>query len=204
MALFGVPVKDEQQAQNAVYAALAMHDELNIINQELAKKQLPVIGLGIGINSAAVVAGNMGSETRLNYTVIGDGVNLSSRLEGLSKYYGADVLVSETTKRLCPDIVFQEIDTVRVKGKTQGMTIYQPLGDKSSMSPEQLKRSALFQQMLNLYKQQQWHAALAILDQLTHEYPKVLCYQVYQQRVTKWLDKGIDPAWDGVFNHLEK
>jgi len=204
MALFGVPIIDEKQAENAVYAALAMQHELNIINQELAERHLPEIGLGIGVNSASIVAGNMGSETRLNYTVIGDGVNLSSRLEGLTKYYGVEVLVSQATKELCPEIFFQEIDTVRVKGKMQGLMVFQPLGEKKSISSEELKRTSLFNQMLDLYKKQQWHSALIILEQLTVEFPKVLYYQVYKQRIIGYQGKDFDPDWDEVFTHIQK
>jgi adenylate cyclase len=204
MALFGVPVIDEQQAQHAVYAALAMRGELNNINKELAKRQLPEIGIGIGVNSASVVAGNMGSETRLNYTVIGDGVNLSSRLEGLTKYYGVAILVSEATKNLCPDILFQEIANVRVKGKMQGIKVYQPLGSKELISAEELKKVSQFHQALHLYKKQKWRPALAILNQLSNEFPKEQCFQIYKQRVIERQDKAFEPGWDETFTHLEK
>jgi adenylate cyclase len=181
-----------------------MHHELNNINLELSKRDLPEIGIGIGVNSASVVAGNMGSETRLNYTVIGDGVNLSSRLEGLTKYYGVSILVSEATKLLCPDIAFQELDTVRVKGKNQKITVYLPLGSKSSISAEQLKRISQFHQVLDLYKKQAWLPALIILNKLTSECPKVVYYQIYKQRISERKAKGFDPHWDNIYTHLKK
>jgi len=204
MAIFGVPVIDQQQAQHAVYAALAMQHQLISINKQLVQRKLPEIGLGIGIHSALVVAGNMGSATRLNYTVIGDGVNLSSRIEGLTKYYGVEILVSEATKVRCPELIFQEIDTVRVKGKTQGLTIYQPLMNNKSMSTGPLQYSELFDQALHLYKEQQWLPALTIVNQLIAEWPKVGYYHVYRERLIKLKDRSFDPEWDGVFTHLEK
>lgn len=204
MALFGVPIKDAAQAQNTVLAALAMQDELVLINKELLAKNVAEIGLGIGINSAKVIAGNMGSATRLNYTVIGDGVNLSARLEGLTKYYGVDILVSEATKSLCSGIVFEEIDTVRVKGKSQGLTIYQPLGLLSNISQTQLEQVAQFEQVLQHYKNQDWQRALTQLTTLAVKYPETAHYQLYIERMSAVQDNDFDANWDGVFSHQQK
>jgi len=204
MALFGVPVIDDRQAQNTVLAALAMQQELVVINQELEANDFVEIGLGIGINTAQVIAGNMGSATRLNYTVIGDGVNVSSRLEGLTKYYGVSILVSEATKSQCKNILFQEIDTVRVKGKKEGLTIYNPLGAIDDCSDQELEQVAVFDKVLLLYKGQNWQAALALTAPLKEQYVSTRYYQIYFERLQAKQGAEFDENWDGVFTHFEK
>lgn len=204
MALFGVPVKDDLQAQNTVLAALAMQKELVAINLELIAKNFVEIGLGIGINTAQVIAGNMGSTTRLNYTVIGDGVNVSARLEGLTKYYGISILVSQATKLQCKDIIFQEIDTVRVKGKKEGLTIYKPVGTINTCSDKDLEQVASFGKVLLLYKEQAWQEALTLLIQLIEQSVPTTYYQIYFERLQAKQGENFDPNWDGIFTHIEK
>ena len=204
MALFGVPIRDDLQAQNTVLAALAMQQELVLINQELVEQKFAAIGLGIGINSANVIAGNMGSATRLNYTVIGDGVNLSSRLEGLTKYYGVTILVSQATKSQCTGIIFQEIDTVRVKGKQQGLTIYQPLGLLSDFSKTELVQVQQFEQVLKHYKQQNWQMALALLTSLIEHSSATVYQKIYLERLRAQQGNVFDEDWDGIFTHNQK
>lgn len=204
MALFGVPVSDDLQEQNTVLAALAMQKELIAINQELVASNFTEIGLGIGINTASVIAGNMGSATRLNYTVIGDGVNLSSRLEGLTKYYRTPILVSESTKLKCRDILFQEIDTVRVKGKQQGLKVYYPIGLVKDCSETELQKSSMFSKVLAHYKKQEWHMALSLLVKLKEQFPDTAYYQVYIERIDSLKNQPFDKHWDGIFTHTEK
>ncbi len=204
MALFGVPIKDDLQAQNSVLAALAMQQKLVTINQELTANNLVEIGLGIGINTAQVIAGNMGSATRLNYTVIGDGVNVSSRLEGLTKYYGVSILVTQATKEQCKDILFQEIDTVRVKGKKEGLTIYKPLGAIDDCSVQELEQVAVFDKVLLFYKEQNWQSALALLSPLKEQYVSTRYYQIYLDRLQAKQGEEFDKHWDGIFTHFEK
>jgi adenylate cyclase len=204
MALFGVPVENDNQAHDAVMAALDMIDELATINPILADMKLPQIGLGVGVNTDTVVAGNMGSETRLNYTVIGDGVNLSARLEGLTKFYGAAVLTSESTRSLCPEICFREVDSVRVKGKQDAITIYEPLGLISQIPEAEAAQLGQFNTALGHYQQQQWQQALEVFKQLAVQFPDVLLFQIYLKRVTELQGQPIDPGWDGVFTHKNK
>ena len=204
MALFGLPINDHNQAKNAVLAALDIVQELPKVNQELAQMAMPLLGLGIGINTATVVAGNMGSETRLNYTVIGDGVNLSARLEGLTKFYGVSILLSETTKLLCPEFTFRKIDIVRVKGKSQGTSIYQPLGLTNELAESTLLEVATFRQVFSYYQQQQWQSAKDLLQQLMNEYPAQYIYQLYWERLKIIESQMVSPSWDGIFTHQKK
>ncbi|MCJ8313527.1 MAG: HAMP domain-containing protein [Saccharospirillaceae bacterium] len=204
MALFGAPIEDDQQAQHAVLAALALYEKLADINQELVNEGIPKIGLGIGINTDAVVAGNMGSSNRLNYTVIGDGVNLSARLEGLTKFYKVPILVSKQTVALCPNIVFREIDCVKVKGKNQGIHIFEPLGLSSNISAQQTAEIKLYQAALTHYQQQHWVLALKMFTRLQQQNPETGLYQLYLQRVNNLIGKEFDEHWDVVFTHTSK
>jgi len=204
MALFGVPVANDNQAQDAVLAAIGMIDELQIINEILAKSDVPEIGLGVGVNSATVVAGNMGSETRLNYTVIGDGVNLSARLEGLTKFYGVPILVSEATMLRCPDLYFREIDSVRVKGKKNAQTIFQPMGLTAAVTEDETTRLEQFNTALACYKKQQWQEAAELFRSLGEQAPDESVYSMYQERVTELKDQPPGADWDGVYTHTQK
>ncbi len=125
MALFGAPVPHADAVDRALRAALQMKDELERINAELARKGLPQVAIGIGINTDIVVAGNMGSKNRLNYTVIGDGVNLASRLESETKALKRNIVVSESTrKKAGPEFQFEDLGEVTVKGKTEAVRVY--------------------------------------------------------------------------------
>lgn len=128
MALFGAPLACGDDATRAVATGLDMIASVERLNRELTDRGLPQVESGIGIHTGRVVAGNMGSPTRLNYTVIGDGVNLAARLEGLTKRYGVPLLVSEATRRQAPEFVYRRLDCVRVKGRREATTIFQPLG----------------------------------------------------------------------------
>jgi len=130
MALFGAPLRGPDDAARAVRCALRMQQELEIFNAELEREGAPPLRAGVGIHTAVVVAGNMGSKTRLNYTVIGDGVNLASRLQGLTKLFAVPVVVSEATRDACPGLEFRELDRVQVKGRKEPVTVFEPLGER--------------------------------------------------------------------------
>jgi len=156
MAFWGAPVGQEDHAFRAVAAALEMTQAIELINQEHAAQGLPKIGIGIGLNTGLMCVGDMGSDDRLAYTVIGDTVNLGSRLEGLSKYYGTEIVVSEFTRKKVPDYVWQELDRVKVKGKQQVVTIYSPIapqGQVNKLVQDELKSWQVF---LKFYRSQDW------------------------------------------------
>jgi len=127
MALFGVPIESDNHGSDALLAALEIVDSLSTINKSLREKGLPEINIGIGINSGTVVAGNIGSETRMNYTVIGDSVNLASRLQNLNREYGTQIIVGESTQIATPQIEYRIIGKVGVKGRVEEVSIYEPL-----------------------------------------------------------------------------
>ncbi len=148
MAFFNAPVDVKEHANAGCETALEMIEKLDILNVQLAKEGIPPIKIGIGLNTAEVVVGNMGSDTRFNYTVIGDGVNLSSRVEGLTKNYGVSILITEfTVAKLTKDFVYRKIEPVKVKGKDEAVLLYELM--PSTQTSKELKK--LYDESLEIY-----------------------------------------------------
>jgi adenylate cyclase len=204
MAFWGAPVDTPNHAQLAVKAALEMCEAVRKINDEHRAKGIPEIGVGIGLNTGIMCVGNMGSDIRRSYTVIGDAVNLGSRLEGLSKNYGVEVVVSESTRRLASDFVWQELDKVRVKGKDQAVSIFCPLAATGHLPKEQLDELKTWAVLLKAYRQQDWEQCdVQILNLQRHSAKKFL-YQMYSERVASMRMLPMDPTWDGATNFETK
>ena len=203
MAFWGAPVVDAGHADHAVQAALVMTRQLEALNAELRERRLPPIGVGIGLNSGLVCVGDMGSNIRRSYTVMGDAVNLASRIEALTRHYGLDLLVGESTRDACSDpaLFWIEVDRVRVKGKALPVTLFTPvtLGvSRIPMFDEQLRH---WQLALTHYRLQHWNPAQAELRQLRSVHPDSVF-----AGLGRLLDERIDhlrsnppPAdWDGA------
>ncbi len=198
MAFWGAPVEIEQPAHYAVKCALEMANAVRRINEEQRARGMAEIGVGIGLNTGMMFVGDMGSDIRRSYTVIGDAVNLGSRLEGLSKVYGVDIVASETTRRQAPEFEWQEIDRVRVKGKEQSVAIYwpaAPAGRIDQAAREELRTWAAF---LDAYRAQDWDHCEMLLADLRRANPKKYLYELYAQRVASLRTQPWDPEWDGT------
>ncbi|MDD2925627.1 adenylate/guanylate cyclase domain-containing protein [Rhodoferax sp.] len=206
MAFWGAPVESPAHAQLAVKAALQMAWVLERINQgQLPGVTLPedlTISVGIGINTGQMYVGDMGSDIRRSYTVIGDAVNLASRLEGLSKVYGVSIVAGETTRQLAGDFVWQELDRVRVKGKAQAITIYTPLA--LELTTELAQELALWQQFLNGYRAQDGTRAETLIAELMIMAPDKPLYPLYADRIKSRREQAADPDWDGTTNFESK
>ncbi|HVS27306.1 MAG TPA: adenylate/guanylate cyclase domain-containing protein [Burkholderiales bacterium] len=159
MAFWGAPVNDPEHARHAVITALEMQQTAQRLREQFKLRGWPEIRIGVGINTGIMVVGDMGSVVRKAYTVMGDSVNLGSRLEGLCKEYGAWIILSEMTKNAVPGIVYRELDRVRVKGKDDPVSIYQPLGLEGQVDKAVLDELNLAQQALKLYRAQNWDMA---------------------------------------------
>jgi len=138
------------------------------------------------------------------YTVMGDAVNLGSRLEGLTKVYGVGILVSEDTKTLLPDIAFRELDRVRVKGKDIPISIYEPLGPAEKITSSKQDELQLFRKAIGHYRAQEWDMAEACLRSLQQAAPLDAVYALYQQRIARFRSNPPAAGWDGTFVFLRK
>lgn len=204
MAFWGAPLHDPHHARNGVLAGLEMQRTLKAMEPELRAKNWPDIRIGVGLNTGRMSIGNMGSKVRLAYTVMGDAVNLASRLEGITKEYGADIIVGEDTKNAVPDLIFREIDRVRVKGKDTAVTIYEPLGLNGEVQQSVLDAAELFHESLELYRQQEWDMAEQRLLRLRTTSPDVRLYDTFLERIAILRTNPPGPGWDGAFTFQSK
>jgi len=198
MAFWGAPVETPEHAQRAVDAARHMLQEIVAINTDHGRLGLPAIGAGIGVSTGPMCVGDMGSDLRRSYTVVGDAVNLGARLEALSRVYGEDLLVSEATRAACPLLVWQEVDRVRVKGKADAVTIFTPVGRSGDLSPEQCRELDRWRDVLRCWHAQDWGGCEPLLDQLQAGGAKKVLYRLYAQRVASMKVSPPGPDWDGT------
>ena len=198
MAFWGAPVAMPDHAAQAVAAAMDMAHAVEDINREHAAQGLPAIGVGIGLNTGPMCVGDMGSDVRRSYTVIGDAVNLASRLEGLCRVYGVDVIASDRTRAQAPGWIWQELDRVRVKGKAGGVTVYTSWGLGPDLRPEQAQEMQRWNEALSAWRAQDWPVCESALSTLQRQNEKKVLYRLYAQRVASRNALPFDPAWDGT------
>jgi adenylate cyclase len=187
-----------------VLAGLEMQRTLKALQPQFKARNWPEIRIGVGLNTGRMSVGNMGSRIRLAYTVMGDAVNLASRLEGITKEYGADIIVGEDTKASVPDVVFREIDRVRVKGKDTAVTIYEPLGLEEEVAKATLDETRAFHEALQLYRAQEWDMAERRLRELKDGSPDARVYETFLERIEFLRVNPPAPGWDGAFTFQTK
>jgi adenylate cyclase len=204
MAFWGAPQNDSNHAQHALEAAIEMQLMAEKLRVAFVNKGWPEIHIGIGLNTGEMNVGNMGSEFRMAYTILGDAVNLGARLEGLTKQYGVQTILSEYTRDAIEGYVYRELDRVRVKGKKEPVTIFEPICkiiQLSDITKEQLNNYA---EALNLYHSQSWDAAESLLKQLQSIDPECILYRLYTQRIEEFRLNPPGENWDGIFSHISK
>lgn len=204
MAFWGAPIKDDNHASHAIACSLDMLKRLKLVNEDFAKRGWPPIKIGIGLNSGTMTVGNMGSEFRMAYTVMGDEVNLGSRLEGITKSYGVMFIVSENTKALAPEYTYRELDRVRVKGKDLPITIYEPIGLTADLSLDELDMLSRFEEALHEYRLQSWLSAQEKLQNLANLEPDRYIYPLYLERIEHYIANPPPENWDGVYTFTTK
>ena len=206
MAFWGAPLPDERHAEHAVRAALAMGRALEPLNAELRARSLPDIGIGIGINTGLVCVGDMGSAMRRSYTVMGDAVNLSSRIEALTRHYGVQLLVGEATREAIDaaageGLTWVEVDRVRVKGKKQSVTLFTPAPEGMAGMPAIEEEMRLWVLALAAYRLQHWDEARAHVGALCSRFaasPLNTLYAQLAERIDQLQRTPPPPDWDGV------
>jgi adenylate cyclase len=208
MAFWNAPLDDPNHAKNAVRAAQQIRHKLIDLNRELqasaekSGKPFHELRVGIGINTGECVVGNFGSEQRFNYSLLGDPVNLASRLEGLCKLYAVDLVIGEETAEMLGDPTLLELDLVAVKGKSQAVKVFTlpPEGD------DEEAYKARHDELLAAYRRQDWAAALAALGEAPLAAVRYLAplYTLYRNRIAHFQIEAPPIDWDGVYTAEEK
>jgi len=216
MAFWNAPLLDEDHARDACESALLMVRDLKDVNEALKQeaeeeeREHRPINIGIGLNSGEACVGNMGSEQRFDYSVLGDNVNLASRLEGQSKTYGVTIVIGDNTAALAPDYAWLELDLIKVKGKTEAVRIFTLLGDPEVAASDSFEKLRdLHVTVLAKYRAQDWTGTRAVIAEtrqwideikglgLVHELNGF--YNLYEERMTQYEAEPLPADWDGVF-----
>jgi adenylate cyclase len=198
MAFWGAPVSFADHASRAVATSLLMQQSAARLNEDFIKRGWPELKIGIGLNSGLMHVGDMGSAIRRAYTVMGDAVNLGSRLEGITKVYGVGICVGEATRAAAPEYVYRELDLVRVKGKNEPVAIFEPVGRAEEVGQASLDEIGQWDEALALVRAQRWDEAEQRIGALRKAHPERGLYELYLERISHYRQHRPGPGWDGV------
>lgn len=205
MAFWGAPLPDADHPLHGLQAGLDMVRAVRDLDAEFEARGWPKLHIGVGLNTGKMNVGNMGSEFRMAYTVMGDAVNLGSRLEGLTKEYGVSIICSEYTRNAAPsDWSFRELDLVRVKGKQEPVAIYEPMGLKDALDPDLRQDLARHRGALKLYRAQEWDAAELEFFNLQQSGRPHRIYELFIERIMYLRENPPGKSWDGAFTFTHK
>ena len=204
MAFWGAPVADKDHARQGVITAMEMQRACVKLREKFRARGWPDFHIGVGLNSGSVRVGDMGSQVRKAYTAMGDAVNLASRLEGRTKTYGVGILVGEATRELVKDVVYRELDLIKVKGKDTAVRVFEPLGLESEVEKKAQDELKLWHQTLRAYRSQQWDQVEVNLINLQRMSPDSELYKLYADRVAAFRRNPPPAGWDGVTAFDEK
>ncbi len=199
MAFWGAPLMDAEHAKHGVESALAMQNRIRNLDDDFAKRGWPPLHIGVGLNCGNMNVGDMGSRFRRAYTVLGDAVNIASRLEGLTKEYGVKILVTENLVKVAEGFVYREVDKVVVKGRVEGLGIFEPLGKVGEVTETELAEIDRFHKALQSYRKQRWDDAEEILKNLSFAAPDNKLYKLYLKRIAHFRENTPGPAWNGTW-----
>jgi adenylate cyclase len=205
MAFWGAPIPLQDHAAMACSAALACQQRMEKINSKLRNEGFPPLSMRIGLHSGEAIVGNMGSTERFDYTVIGDSVNLASRLEGVNKQFGTKIIISEITYQLPKGkIEARELDLIAVPGREKPIRVFQLLGKKDEITGDDRRVKNLFEDGLKLYRMKEFEEAQEVFEKVMEISPNDQPSRIFVERC-KNLIKAPPPAnWDGVFRLKEK
>lgn len=209
MGIFGAPVYIENHALNACKTAIEYQKKLTVLREREKKNGKSEIYARIGINTGEMIVGNMGftigEQSKFNYTVIGDEVNLASRLEGANKFYGTEIMISGTTYNLVKEYVeVRELDLIKVKGKQHAVTVYELVGIKGEVSEEKQELLKIYEKGITEYKKQDWKKAEEIFKSALKKIPEDGPIKLYLTRVREFIKNPPPKEWDGSFEYDTK
>lgn len=204
MAFWGAPLADADHARHALHAAFDMLEQLSRLNPQFHARGWPELHIGIGLNSGWMRVGNMGSEFRRAYTVMGDAVNLAERFQRLTREYGVDMVCGAALRDALPEFAFLELDRVRVRGRDRATAIYQPLGSRATLGQGLNSLLLRHEQALAAYRAGNWDQAEAGFFSLSQSQPEKLLYRLYLDRIAYFRSHPPGADWDGVFSFDSK
>jgi adenylate cyclase len=204
MALFGAPISREDDAARAVATSLEMVRAVRDLGGSLAADGLPHPDIGIGLNTSEVIAGNVGTPSRFNYTVLGDGVNLAARLETLTKRYRVPIVCGQPTRALADEFTYRELDKVRVRGKSIPVTIFEPLGRAADLGAEQREWLGRHHEAIARFRRRDWEAAERDFAALSKHPDYAHLAALYLGYLRDFAIQPPDASWDGSFTLFDK
>ena len=203
MAFWGAPVDDDNHRNNAVLAAINMQIITSDLKAEFKEQGLPEVNIGVGLNTGFMNVGDMGSSYRRSYTVLGDAVNLGSRLESITKFYGSKILIGEDTYDHSSGFVCRFVDRIQVKGKDTAIRVYEPLGQEGKVAQAVLDELQEYDAAYQLHLDRKWDEAMAAFNTLYEKTPLGV-YSVYIERIPELKLQELPDDWDGTFRHTSK
>ncbi len=205
IAFWGAPLNQANHATLACLACIEMQKRLLDLRKKWAEEGKPQLLVRMGVNSGPMVVGNMGSQSRMDYTIMGDSVNLAARLEGANKFYKTYTMISEFTfQQAKNDIEAREVDTIRVVGRNEAIKVFEILGNKGKVTEERAKAMESYYRGLALYKQQKFKEAAEVFESVLEMAPMDGPSQTYVNRCYDYIENPPGDAWDGVYTHTEK
>jgi adenylate cyclase len=201
MAFWGAPLPQKDHALRTCFAALEMQKRLEVLRVKWTKEGKPALAVRMGINTGIMIVGNMGGKDRFDYTVIGDSVNLASRLEGANKQYKSNIMISDFTyTHVREKVVVRELDLIQVKGKMEPVKVYELLGSaKMEMSDSKRQALELYQEGLKLYRARQWEESIAYMQQAYSLDETCYTAQIYTERAGLYKLTPPPDDWNGIF-----
>lgn len=205
MAFWGAPMDNKNHALDSVKSGFAMLEMADQMTGQFKEMGIEAIHIGVGVNSGTMNVGDMGSTYRRSYTVLGDAVNLASRLESSTKFYHADFIISKNTLEGCRgEVIARYLDKVKVIGKDEAIEIYQPICMKDKATPELLAELKAQSSALDLYFDRRWDEALATFEKLKANYPDIPLYTLYIERILALKENDPGEGWDGCYVRVTK
>lgn len=204
MAFWGPPVENSAHTYQAVKAALEMANRLVVLEDEFRTRNWPTIKVGLGVHTGTMTIGDMGSKYRMTFTALGDGVDFGRKLQLLTAHYGVRILVSETVKDALPNMIFRELDRIYLPGTRFSVTIYEPLGFREQISPDQLAQVETLHKAITMFRAREWAEAKKVFRNLQERAPETVIYDVYLSRINFFNSHPPAGGWDGSCSAPER